>query len=45
VAPVASAQAGIQFDAANPATVIEAAFRNPLREPLAIYTFPLFKTG
>jgi hypothetical protein len=40
VAPVPSAQAGIQFDAANPATVTEAAFKNSLREPLAIYIFP-----
>jgi hypothetical protein len=43
VAPALSAQAGIQFDAANPAIVTDAAFKNPLRESLAIYYVPLFK--
>jgi hypothetical protein len=39
MAAVSPAQAGIQFDAANPAIVTDAAFRNPLREPLAIDAF------
>jgi hypothetical protein len=36
VTPILSAQAGIRLDAANPATVNEAVFKNLLREPLAI---------
>ena len=38
-AAVSAAQAGTQFDAANPAIVTDAVFRNPLREPFAIDVF------
>jgi len=34
-----SAQAGILFDTANAAAVADAAFKNPLRELLAIFFF------